>query len=259
MTVILGIETATPQVACGMAGPEGVIATFSAAVGRRHGEALAPAIQFLVAQTGITLHQVDAIAVDVGPGLFTGLRVGVATAQALGTGLGVGAVEVSSLDILAYPYRNTPRPVLAVVDARRAEVFWARYDAGVRVGEPAVATPEELAEQLAAGGETVLAVGDGARRYTERFEAVPGVSVEAGRGYPAIESLLALAAEALERGAALPAGRLAARYLRQADVRIGWAQAPAVGRSTPARSAANGSPAAPAAGGTGGPCRSGRP
>lgn len=226
MTLLLGIETATPQVACGLAGPEGVIATFSATVGRRHGEALAPAIEFLMAQTGMALEQLDAVAVDVGPGLFTGLRVGVATAQALGSALGVATVEASSLDVLARRHRDSSIPVVAVVDARRAEVFWARYRSGVRLTEPAVDTPAALAGLLAATGEPALLLGDGAQRYRPVFEAVAGVSVPDGPRYPSIEALLELGLESVDRGATIPPNELAPRYLRQADVRIGWAQAP---------------------------------
>lgn len=225
MTLLLGIETATPQVACGLAGPGGVLATFSATVGRRHGEALAPAIQFLTAQAGVALDQLDAVAVDVGPGLFTGLRVGIATAQALGSALGLAAIELSSLDILADSCRAATTPVLAVVDARRAEVFWARYESGRRLTEPAVDAPADLAARLAATGEPARLVGDGAQRYRQLFEALPGVSVDDEHRYPPIQALLRLAVEAVQLGTTTPPAEVAPRYLRHADVRIGWAHA----------------------------------
>ena len=109
--------------------------------GREHAERLAPAIEEVCAGAGCALDDVTVIAVDVGPGLFTGLRVGVATAKALGHGLGRPVFPVSSLDILAAspspptptPRGTTPLPpgaVAAVVDARRGEVFAATYENG---------------------------------------------------------------------------------------------------------------------------------
>ncbi len=80
--IILGIETATQQVGCALGGAEGVFASFHAARGRRHAETLAPAIEFVCEQARVQLREVFVVAVDIGPGLFTGLRVGVATGKA---------------------------------------------------------------------------------------------------------------------------------------------------------------------------------
>src|SRR5579872_6059190 len=140
--IVLGIETATAQVGCALGGHEGVLASFHAARGRRHAEILTPAIAFICEQAQIPLAEVGVVAVDVGPGLFTGLRVGVATAKALAQALRVPMVGLSSLDLLAYPARSTSRLIAAVVDARRGEVFSALYrqvPGGVqRVSEPSV-------------------------------------------------------------------------------------------------------------------------
>ena len=81
--LILGIGTSTDQIGCAIGGHEGVIASFELRKGRRHAETLAPAIQFLCDQSGISLSQLGLVAVDVGPGLFTGLRVGMATPHAI--------------------------------------------------------------------------------------------------------------------------------------------------------------------------------
>src|SRR4051812_20302346 len=125
--IILGIETATMQVGCAVGGVEGVFASFHAARGRRHAEALAPAIEVVCRQAEVEMHEISAIAVDIGPGLFTGLRVGVATAKAMALALRVPMIGLSSLDLLAYPVRHTRRLVVSVVDARRGEVFYACY------------------------------------------------------------------------------------------------------------------------------------
>jgi tRNA A37 threonylcarbamoyladenosine modification protein TsaB len=118
-----------------------------------------------------------------------------------------------------------------VVDARRSEVFWALYLPGQgMVGQPAVATPEDLADTLAGLGHQVLAVGDGAQRY-ERVLVGSGGRVEVRGGYPSAVDLVAIASAMHDERTVLPAA-LRPMYLRQADVRIGWAQrapqAPAV-------------------------------
>ena len=82
--ILLGIETATQQVGAAVGGVEGVFASFHSAKGRRHAETLAPAIDFVAHAAGIELREISVVAVDVGPGLFTGLRVGIASARALG-------------------------------------------------------------------------------------------------------------------------------------------------------------------------------
>ncbi|MEA2686318.1 MAG: tRNA threonylcarbamoyladenosine biosynthesis protein TsaB, partial [Actinomycetota bacterium] len=125
--IILGIETATQQVGCAIGGHEGVMAEFHSARGRRHVETLAPAIEFVCHQARVDLSEISAVAVDIGPGLFSGLRVGVATAKAMALALRVPTVGVSSLDLLAFPVRYSSRLIVTVIDARRGEVFYAFY------------------------------------------------------------------------------------------------------------------------------------
>ena len=166
--LILGIETATGQVGCAIGGHEGVVASFSAARGARHVETLAPAIEFVCRQARIGLDEMGAVAVDVGPGLFTGLRVGVATAKAIAQALRVPTVGVSSLDLLAFPLRHSNRVIVPVIDARRGEVFYAFYrqvPGGVqRLSPYLVGTPQDLASELVARGEECLLAGDGSVR-----------------------------------------------------------------------------------------------
>ena len=136
MTVLLGIATATSQVGVALAGPDGPIASLQVRQGRRHGELLAPAIETLTRMAGIGMQQIGRVAVDIGPGLFTGLRVGVATAKALAAALEIPIVGCSSLELLAYPHRRQDRLLAAVVDAKRGEVFWALYRPGSAASRP---------------------------------------------------------------------------------------------------------------------------
>ena len=220
MTVTLALDTATAQVGVALATDHGPAGHLTLQAGRRHGETLAPAIQALTRLAGVPLSSVDLVAVDNGPGLFTGLRVGVATAKALGAALGVAVVACSSLDLLAQRHHRLGRPVASVVDARRGEVFWAVYEPGddgmMAVTDPAVAAPDAVAGELAriAG---LIVTGDGARRYfaSGALDVAP-----AEYDHP---SAVVLAELALTRPAR-SAEKVTATYLRGADVRIGWEQ-----------------------------------
>lgn len=225
--IVLAVDTATPQVSVAIAGPDGPLASLTVAEGRRHGEVLAPAISHVCGLAGVTLGDVGLFAADVGPGLFTGLRVGLATVAALSHGLAAPAVGVTSTEVLAAAHADAARPVAAVVDIRRGEVAWSLWRGAEQLTPPAVATPEELVAALAGGEVGVLAVGDGARRHADALAAV-GVDVGGPvHAYPSA-AVLAEVARARASGAG-DASALAPVYLRDADVRIGWEQAPARG------------------------------
>jgi len=225
--IVLGIETATPQVGCALGGHEGVLASFHAARGRRHAETLTPAIAFMCEQADIELKEVGAIAVDVGPGLFTGLRVGVATGKALAQALRVPMIGLSSLDLLAYPQRGTRRLIAAVIDARRGEVFAAFYRKGPggvqRVSEPMVARPEEVAADIEARGEECLLVGDGAVRYAAMFSDVSRAEpASVGAAYPSAAALVELAQPKALREEFVQPWEVQPLYLRAADADTDW-------------------------------------
>ncbi|HVM63632.1 MAG TPA: tRNA (adenosine(37)-N6)-threonylcarbamoyltransferase complex dimerization subunit type 1 TsaB [Acidimicrobiales bacterium] len=225
--IVLGIETATPQVGCALGGHEGVLASFHAARGRRHAETLTPAIAFICEHAEIELKEVGAVAVDVGPGLFTGLRVGVATAKALAQALRAPMIGLSSLDLLAYPQRQTRRLIAAVIDARRGEVFAAFYrkvPGGVqRVSEPTVARPEEVAADLEARGEECLLVGDGAVRYAALFSDVSRAEpASVGAAYPSAAALVELAQPRALREEFVQPWEVQPLYLRAADADPEW-------------------------------------
>jgi tRNA threonylcarbamoyladenosine biosynthesis protein TsaB len=229
MTILLGIATATSQVSVALAGPDGPLASLQVRQGRRHAELLAPAIETVTGLAGIGTRQIDRIAVDIGPGLFTGLRVGVATAKALADALDVPIVGCSSLDILAHPHRREGRTVAAVVDAKRGEIFWALYRPSRHgmeaLTEATVSAPEVLVTALtratARPAPPVLAVGDGARRYAEVFTSLPHVELAGpADDHPSAAVLVELAANR----PSVPLAEITPKYLRGADVRIGWAE-----------------------------------
>ena len=185
---IVAIETATETVAVAVRTATGVEAELSLTGRRRHVETLTPALAHLLDQVGLTPADLEVVAVDVGPGLFTGLRVGVAAAKGLAQARHIGVVGATSLEILtaAAAAAGHGGLVLACVDARRAEVFAAVGEGpgGTQAGwtgvGPGLFAPDELATALATlGGVPVVAVGDGAQRYRSELEAVPGVHVAA--------------------------------------------------------------------------------
>ena len=225
--LILGIDTATTQVSVAVGGHEGVLAAVRSSKARRHAESLTPSIQFACRQARIELAEVSVVAVDLGPGLFTGLRVGIATAKAMAHALRVPMIGVPSLDLLAFPVRFSNRLVVAAIDARRGELFSAFYrqvPGGLqRVRDPRIGTPEDLASELIATGEELLLVGDGAQRYREVFDGMTKVDLVGGELMaPSATSLVMLAhAQALREQFVKP-WDLQPMYLRKPDAEINW-------------------------------------
>ena len=148
---ILTIDTATPAVSAGVVrrAEDGTAQTLAERVtvdARAHAEQLTPNVLGAVADAGITVADLDAIVIGCGPGPFTGLRVGMASAAAFGHALGIPVHGVCSLDGIGI---HTDGDVLVVTDARRREVYWAHYRDGVRVDGPSVNAPADVAAVLA--------------------------------------------------------------------------------------------------------------
>jgi tRNA threonylcarbamoyladenosine biosynthesis protein TsaB len=225
---MVAIETATETVGLAVRVPGGVDAEFALTGRRRHVETLTPALDHLLGQVGCTPGDLDVVAVDVGPGLFTGLRVGVAAAKGLAQALGIGIVGATSLEILTAGAVAAGHggPLLACIDARRGEVFasvQAPASPAAPSGELVAAglfAPLELAAALdRLGGAEVLAVGDGAIRYADTLAAVPGVVVlTSALSYPPPRALLDLAEARLAAGESPEEpGSVVPLYMREAD------------------------------------------
>jgi tRNA threonylcarbamoyl adenosine modification protein YeaZ len=142
--LVLALDTATPTLVAGVARwtpEEGtrILAERAVPSGNRHAELLTPAVADVLAEAGVGMTDLDAVVTGLGPGPFTGLRVGVVTAAALADARGLPVVGVCSLDAVGSGARTV------VTDARRREIYWAAYDAaGTRTEGPAVVRPEEL-------------------------------------------------------------------------------------------------------------------
>ena len=233
--LILGITTSTAQVGCAIGGHEGVLGAVQSIRGRRHAETLVPAIEFLCRQTRVELRDIGAVAVDLGPGMFTGLRVGVAAAKAFSHARRLPMIGVASLDLLAFPLRHSTRRIVCALDAGRGEIFHASYrqsPGGVqRITEPEVASPADLASDLDATGEEVLLAGDGALRHHGSFDTIRRVELaDHGEAYPLAGSLVQLAhARALREEFVNPT-EVVPIYLRQPDAEINWTTRDGAGR-----------------------------
>lgn len=227
--LVLALDTATPAVTAGVvelppeptAGPV-VRAVRVAADARKHGELLMPGVLAACAEAGIALRDVEAIVVGTGPGPFTGLRVGMVTAAALGDALGRPVHGVCSLDAIARDAAASARPsaepfdgtaaapldgnLLVVTDARRREVYWAGYDSlGWRITGPHVESPARLVERL-----PELAVVAAAGTLAD----VTGLPV-LEPATPGVRGLVEVAADTLRSGAT--PGPLEPLYLRRPD------------------------------------------
>ena len=147
--LVLALDTATPAVTAGLlrlpaAGPPKVLAERVTVDARAHGELLMLSVRAVLAVAGVQLRDLAAVVCGAGPGPFTGLRVGMVTAAALGDALGLPVYPVCSLDAIAYR-AGAGTPLLVITDARRREVYWARYDeAGARVDGPHVDRPLDV-------------------------------------------------------------------------------------------------------------------
>jgi len=185
------IETATPACAVALATAEG---EFDYVGGEsRHTETLVPELETLLARAGIGAQDLDRVVVDRGPGLFTGLRVGLATAIGLSLATGAGLVGVTSLELLAYGARTkgVRGRVVSCVDGRRGEVFVQSFDVGDDVralDEPAVLHSSALSS-YAERGLPVTLTGDGVVRYAEVVKGLEGAEVFTQLVPPALEGL----------------------------------------------------------------------
>lgn len=161
--LVLALDTSTPATTVALVdvgtGTHEVLAEHTEIAANRHGEVLAPLVARCFSLAGVAAPDLGLVAVGTGPGPFTGLRVGLVTARALGAAAGVPVRGVSTLDVIA---SGRPGPLAVVTDARRRELYWARYDEGGRRADgPGVERPADLAARWLADGFPGPVVGPG--------------------------------------------------------------------------------------------------
>jgi tRNA threonylcarbamoyl adenosine modification protein YeaZ len=208
LVLVLALDTSTPATSVALADAGRVVAHRTEVAPHRHAELLSPLIVQVLRAADLPVSAIEVVAVGVGPGPFTGLRVGVTTALSLADALGVQARGVCSLDAVAFAVDRPWRQGFAVVtDARRKEVYWARYDDGRRVDGPSVDRPSAVAERLGPG---TAVVGFATQLYAAEFA---GQVIDETAPYPAAAAIARLATG--ETGW-LPVQPL---YLRRPDAR----------------------------------------
>lgn len=211
--LVLALDTATPAVSAGLVRLDGgeapeLLATRVTVDARAHGELLMPSVCQVLAAAAVPMRELDAVVCGAGPGPFTGLRVGMVTAAALGDALGIPVYPVGSLDAIAHR-AGTGSPLLVVSDARRREVYWARYDrCGTRVDGPHVSAPQQVPLS------EVTRVAGAADLLDAAVLSAAGLVVVQPR-HPDPAALVAVAAPALRAQA--PPGPLTPLYLRRPD------------------------------------------
>ena len=229
--LILGIDTATRRVGVIIGDENGLLVRveLGATTGQpRHAETLAPAIAWCCEQVGVEPVQLSAVAIGIGPGMFTGLRVGVTTAKLLAQVLRIPVIPIPSLDLLAYPLRYTRGLVVATIDARRHELYWAVYrpvPGGVqRVSKYELGSPDDVVAELQARGEDAIVCGDGALRFGALFGQLEQRVELAGpaHGSPSLTALAELAAARYEREDFVGPEVVLPMYLRQSDAELEW-------------------------------------
>lgn len=225
--MILGIETSVENVGVALGDHNGIRATAAISSDRKHAESLAPMIQFVLHQSDCSMSDISAIAVDVGPGLFTGMRVGIATAQTLAWALEIPVIPVCSLDALAHSVAWSDAPIAASLDARRGEVYWALYRVRgqelQRIVEPQVTSPDDFAIHIADRAEEVTCVGTGFKRYAETFETNPWVRNIGGDNiFPTASAVVSLGSIALLNDNTVAPDKVEPLYLRAPDAEINW-------------------------------------
>jgi len=166
--VLLAFDTATTRVTVALHDGERVVASLDSDEGLRHGELLAPAIDRVLRDAEAVPQDVSSLAVGVGPGPFTGLRVGLVTARTMALALGVQVHGVCTLDILAAEAVDAGLDdFLVATDARRKEVYLASYAGGQRDDDPRVVRPADVVTDR-------LVVGRGASLFPAAFPNAAG-------------------------------------------------------------------------------------
>lgn len=225
--IVVGIDTSTRRTSVAVGTEREILGNIQIA-GRARQESVTPALDQLLRWSDVRLDQVGGFAVGVGPGLFTGLRVGVQTAKTLAQTTGAPIVAISSLDALAYAVRHTHRRIVAAIDARRGEVFFSVYlpvpGGVVRETEHAVMHPSHLVAELQALSGEMLAVGDGAMLYRDDLQELGSrVEIASARvAHPEAAALVELAVPRFLREEHDRLFDVVPLYLRKSDAEIAW-------------------------------------
>lgn len=211
--MLLAFDTTAGACSAALWADGAIVAHRCAPMERGHAEALVPMIVAVLADAAWSARDLDAVGVTVGPGAFTGMRIGLSAARGIALAAGIPALGVTSLEALAHgttPDERAGRVVLAAIDTKRGDLYVQAFDDALApLTGPAVATPE--AALAAAGGRPVLVAGDGALAGADRAAAPP---------WPDARVVAALAAERMPAQGAAPPPSPRPLYLREPEARL---------------------------------------
>lgn len=188
---------------------------------KTHSQTLLPMIQDMLRMAEVPVEELDAIAVAAGPGSFTGLRIGAATAKGLGQALNIPLVAVPSLEGLAYNLAGADALVCPIMDARRNQAYYGIYDVSgempVVVAEQDAAPIDTVLQKVRETGREIIFVGDGVPVFANRIAEEEGLAYRLGADnvrYQKASSVAALGRKYMEQGKGVPAERFVPIYLR---------------------------------------------
>ena len=215
---ILAIDTATLVSSVALVDEHKLLAEMTFNISKTHSEKLLPFIDFILREAGLELADLSAVAVAAGPGSFTGLRIGMATAKALAYGADKIVLGIPTLDALSYNVEASEKLIVPIMNARRNEVYTAIYRRKAlgleRLTDYLALTPEQLRLDLLARAEDVLLLGDGVPEFAEIFKEEKFYFAEANNCLNRASSIGKIAMERLLRGEADDYFLLSPAYLR---------------------------------------------
>ena len=222
--IILGIETATMTGGLALIDEEKLISEYTLNMKTTHSSRLMPALDWILKDASLNKNQINGIAISIGPGSFTGLRIGLATAKGLAMGLNIPLVTVPTLDALAYNVTYSPYQICPVLDARKKEVYSAifRYENGIitRKSPYQVISPDELINQI---NEKTIMLGDGLNIYGELFHEKLGefaIFANNSQRLPRASVIAELGLAKLKAGEIADLASSEPLYIRRADAEM---------------------------------------
>jgi len=221
---ILAIDTSTKSGSVAITEDDCILAETLLNIDATHSETLLPSLKDILVETGIGMEEIDLFALTLGPGSFTGVRIGVSTVKGFAFALGRPVVGVSTLEALALNFPHSACTITPILDARRGEVYTARFrrDGGLleRLSEDSAMAPEKLLEEV---GERTLFVGDGLQRYGGMIkERLGGLAEFAApsENFIRASNVAMLCRKRFEEGDTLDPAVFTPRYLRKSEAEI---------------------------------------
>jgi len=222
--IVLGIETATMTGGLALIDEEKLISEYTLNMKTTHSSRLMPALDWILKDASLDKNQINGIAISIGPGSFTGLRIGLATAKGLAMGLNIPLVTVPTLDALANNATYSPYQICPVLDARKKEVYFAfyRYADNILTRESPyqVISPDKLIDQI---NEKTIMLGDGLNIYGELFKEKLGdlaIFIRNSQRLPKASVIAELGLSKLKAGEIADLASSEPLYIRRADAEI---------------------------------------